>query len=75
MSYNPGTGYVYIPTIHDASYFDASKINVDDWKNNPTKGGIGVGLSDPIQHIYRDHMGIVTKPGILYFKTNMVSTV
>jgi len=47
MSYNPQTGLAYIPTIHDAAIFDASKINTNDWKVNPGKGGIAVGLSDP----------------------------
>ncbi|MCK5704347.1 MAG: PQQ-dependent dehydrogenase, methanol/ethanol family, partial [Cyclobacteriaceae bacterium] len=47
MSYNPMTGLVYIPTIHDATIFDASEINIDDWKNNPDKGGIAVSTSDP----------------------------
>ena len=47
MSFNPQTGLAYIPTIHDAAIFDASKINVNDWKVNPGKGGIAVGLSDP----------------------------
>ncbi len=47
MSYNPETGLAYIPTIHDAAIFDASKINVNDWKANPQKGGIAVGLTDP----------------------------
>lgn len=47
MSYNPKTGLVYIPTIHDATVYDDSKTNLDDWKKNPGKGGIAVSLSDP----------------------------
>lgn len=47
MSFNPQTGLAYIPTIHDAAIFDASKINMNEWKVNPGKGGIAVGLSDP----------------------------
>lgn len=47
MSYSPQTGLAYIPTIHDAAIFDATKINTNDWKVNPGKGGIAVGLSDP----------------------------
>ncbi len=47
MSYNPQTGLAYIPTIHDAAIFDATKTNLNDWKVNPGKGGIAVGLSDP----------------------------
>ncbi len=47
MSYNPRTGLAYIPTIHDATIFDATKININDWKVNPRKGGIAVGLRDP----------------------------
>jgi quinohemoprotein ethanol dehydrogenase len=47
MSFNPQTGLAYIPTIHDAAIYDARKINVNDWKANPNKGGIAVGLTDP----------------------------
>lgn len=47
MSYNPQTGLAYIPTIHDAVIFDARKININDWKVNPRKGGIAVSLTDP----------------------------
>ena len=46
MSYNPKTGLVYIPTIHDAVIYDDSKTNKNDWKVNPSKGGIAVSLSD-----------------------------
>jgi len=47
MSYSPQTGLAYIPTIHDATIFNDSKINVNDWKVNPRKGGIAVSISDP----------------------------
>jgi quinohemoprotein ethanol dehydrogenase len=47
MSYNPQTGLVYIPTIHDAAVFSAKSINTTEWKTNPSKGGIAVGLSEP----------------------------
>jgi quinohemoprotein ethanol dehydrogenase len=47
MSYNPTTGLVYIPTIHDAVIFDDSHQNLQEWKDNPSKGGIAVSLSDP----------------------------
>lgn len=58
MSYNPNTGYVYIPTIHDASYYDARNVKIDDWKKNPNKGGIGVSLSDPDSaHLPRPYSG------------------
>jgi quinohemoprotein ethanol dehydrogenase len=46
MSYNPQTGLVYIPTIHDAAVFSAQGVNTAEWKANPTKGGIAVGLAD-----------------------------
>ncbi|MEJ1237253.1 PQQ-dependent dehydrogenase, methanol/ethanol family [Chryseolinea sp. T2] len=47
MSFNPTTGLVYIPAIHDAVIFDDSRTNLKSWKDNPSKGGIAVGLSDP----------------------------
>lgn len=47
MSYNPISGLVYIPAIHDAIVFDATGINAADWEANPNKGGIAVTLSDP----------------------------
>jgi quinohemoprotein ethanol dehydrogenase len=47
MSYNPITGLVYIPTIHDAAIFDATKTDPNEWKKNPDKGGIAVDVSDP----------------------------
>lgn len=47
MSFNPVTGLAYIPTIHDAVVFDDSRTNLKDWADNPSKGGIAVGLSDP----------------------------
>jgi quinohemoprotein ethanol dehydrogenase len=46
MSYNPQTGLVYIPTIHDAVIYDQSKVNPEDWKKNPEKGGIAVSSTD-----------------------------
>lgn len=46
MSYNPITGLAYIPTIHDAVIFDDTKTNKNDWKVNPSKGGIAVSVSD-----------------------------
>jgi quinohemoprotein ethanol dehydrogenase len=46
MSYNPQTGLMYIPTIHDAVIFDASKVNVNEWRQNPAKGGIAVSIKD-----------------------------
>ncbi len=47
MSYNPVTRLAYIPAIHDATIFDATKTDLADWKNNPDKGGIAVSISDP----------------------------
>lgn len=46
MSFNPQTGLAYIPTIHDAAIFSGENVNTADWKANPAKGGIAVGLSD-----------------------------
>jgi quinohemoprotein ethanol dehydrogenase len=47
MSYNPQTGLAYIPTIHSAAVFDATQTNVADWRANPGKAGIAVGLREP----------------------------
>jgi quinohemoprotein ethanol dehydrogenase len=47
MSYNPGTGLVYIPTIHVATTFsdagvDVAHWQVRDWKAETPKEGVGV---------------------------------
>jgi quinohemoprotein ethanol dehydrogenase len=47
MSYNPKTGLVYIPTIHDAAVFSTVGVNTTEWKTDPSKGGIAVSLFEP----------------------------
>jgi quinohemoprotein ethanol dehydrogenase len=46
MSYNPQTGLAYIPTIHDAVIYEDRNTNLQDWENNPDKGGIAVSITD-----------------------------
>jgi quinohemoprotein ethanol dehydrogenase len=46
MSYNPMTGLVYIPTIHDAVVFNAEGIDMDALRDKPEKGGLGVNIKD-----------------------------
>jgi quinohemoprotein ethanol dehydrogenase len=47
MSFNPQTGLAYIPTIHDATIFDATNIKVEDWRKNPERAGTAVSTTDP----------------------------
>lgn len=47
MSYNPMTGLVYLPTIHDASYYSDEGVDKEHWESIEFKGGIGVRLSSP----------------------------
>lgn len=47
MSYNPMTGLVYLPTIHDAAYYSEVGVDKVNWKSIEFKGGIGVRLSAP----------------------------
>ena len=46
MSFNPQTGLVYIPTIHDAVIFNADGIDLNALRDKPEKGGLGVGIRD-----------------------------
>lgn len=47
MSFNPMTGLVYLPTIHDASFYSDEGIDKANWKSIEFKGGIGVRLTNP----------------------------
>lgn len=47
MSYNPMTGLVYLPTIHDASFYSDEGVDKANWKSIEFKGGIGVRLTNP----------------------------
>jgi len=47
MSFNPVTGLVYLPTIHDASFYSEEGIDKTNWKSIEFKGGIGVRLTSP----------------------------
>lgn len=46
MSYNPITGLVYIPTIHDAVMFNADGIDLNALRDRPEKGSLGVNIKD-----------------------------
>ena len=47
MSYNPGTGLVYIPTIHRAMQMSDSAMNLADWRSPDWKADV-----------YREGMGV-----------------
>jgi quinohemoprotein ethanol dehydrogenase len=47
MSFNPMTGLVYLPTIHDASFYSDEGIDKANFKSIEFKGGIGVRLTSP----------------------------
>ena len=44
MSYNPQTGLVYLPTIHDARIFTDEGIDLDAWQSVAFVGGTGVNV-------------------------------
>ncbi|MFN4147286.1 MAG: PQQ-dependent dehydrogenase, methanol/ethanol family [Runella sp.] len=46
MSFNPQTGLVYIPTIHDAVIYEDKKMNLNEWQKNPQKAGTAVSITD-----------------------------
>lgn len=53
MSYNPGTGLVYIPTMHVAAQFadtgiDLAKWRSPDWRGDLPTEGIGVAWPSPL---------------------------
>jgi quinohemoprotein ethanol dehydrogenase len=45
MSYNPGTGLAYIPTLHTALGFDDVNIDRENFQAEDFRGGIGTNLS------------------------------
>lgn len=45
MSYNPLTGLVYLPTIHDAEEFTVEGMDLEAIKNKPASAGIAVRLT------------------------------
>lgn len=45
MSYNPNTGLVYLPSIHDAEEYSVEDMDLEAIRKNPTKAGIAVRLS------------------------------
>jgi len=47
MSYNPITGLVYLPTIHDAAMYSDEGVDLNNWESIEFKGGIGVRISTP----------------------------
>ncbi len=53
MSYNPGTGLVYIPTIHVAGVYadtgiDLAKWRSPDWKADQVTLGVGIHWTSPV---------------------------
>jgi len=44
MSYNPQTGYAYIPTLHSAARFSDEGFDFKTWQAKDFSGGIGVNL-------------------------------
>jgi quinohemoprotein ethanol dehydrogenase len=44
MSYNPQTGLVYIPALHQASKFSDEGVDLESWQAVDFGGGTGVGL-------------------------------
>lgn len=46
MSYNPVTGFAYIPTIHDAVVYSSKGLDLSSWKTDPSKAGIAVNIKD-----------------------------
>lgn len=45
MSYNPNTGLVYLPTIHVATTYSDTGIDLVNWRSVDFKGGTGVSQS------------------------------
>ncbi len=54
MSFNPRTGLVYIPAIHQALEYSDEGIGLVDWQSTPFIGGIGVNVSDTEEKPPRD---------------------
>ncbi|MGK2926804.1 MAG: PQQ-dependent dehydrogenase, methanol/ethanol family [Lysobacterales bacterium] len=46
MSYNPGTGLAYVPTLHTALGYDDEGIDPATFQSESFRGGIAVNLSD-----------------------------
>ena len=47
MSYNPKTGLVYIPTLHEGFVYSDHTIDIENWKSEDFSGGTGVRLYSP----------------------------
>jgi len=47
MSYNPQTGFAYIPAIHQAFIYSDEGIELATWRSKPFEGGTGVNLGYP----------------------------
>ncbi|WP_405226890.1 MULTISPECIES: PQQ-dependent dehydrogenase, methanol/ethanol family [Lentisalinibacter] len=47
MSYNPGTGLVYLPTLHMKLGFDDVGIDRKNFQAEPLKGGVGANITYP----------------------------
>lgn len=47
MSYNPQTGLVYLPVIHQGAVYSDEGIDLDTWKSTEFQGGIGVYTGSP----------------------------
>lgn len=47
MSFNPQTGLVYLPVIHQGAIYSDEGIDLDSWQSVEFQGGIGVGMSNP----------------------------
>lgn len=56
MSFNPQTGLVYLPVIHQGATYSDEGINLDTWQSVEFQGGVGVGLGAP-EKSPRDYPG------------------
>ena len=47
MSYNPQTGLVYLPTIHQGTVFNDQGIDLETWRSPDWRVAVGVGTESP----------------------------